>query len=199
MSKQISLKTKITFLETGDKYAISEHTATGFQFKPIRFERGLPSVPRTFAEVKQEFLNKHIDIEGFEHNEADDKLVELLMDGYIKDSTLAECEASIAGIKNANAGLAEKIAEQTELITTHEAKILTHETTIAEQQGTISQQKDLLQTQKDELTTINESLVKLSLELKMLKEDYNSDKIGWEKEKNAYEKTIIGLEAVTEE
>lgn len=57
MKKEITLGTRIVFTATGEKYSIIEQTATGFQFKPIKFEKGLATVPRTFEEVKDEFLS----------------------------------------------------------------------------------------------------------------------------------------------
>lgn len=128
--KTITTSTKITFNATGEKYAISERTETGFQFKPIKFEKGLPTVPRTFAEIQEEFLSSQIDIEGFEHNENDSRLVELIMDYYIKDTQITE-------IKNT--------------LSVANTKAIQNEKTISEQQNTIQQQKNAIQGYKDEI------------------------------------------------
>lgn len=214
MSKTISLNTKITFLATGDKYSIREQTSTGFQFKPIKFERGLPSVPRTFEEVKQEFLNNQIDIEGFEHIESDNTLVELIMDGYIKDSLITEMQLSISEIQTSKAEAERKVTEQAELITQQQGAIKAHEEAISENQIEIGDKHTLIEVQK---TQIDELTAQVSFrdnqlqtvvsgkenEIATLKSEHETQnatqKAEWEKEKQAYEKTIAGLEVMAGE
>lgn len=126
--KTITIGTKITFNATGDKYSIIDRTETGFQFKPIKFEKGLPTVPRTFEEVKDEFLSSQIDIEGFEHNETDNCLVELLMTIDIKD----------IAIRNLNNNLNNNINKSENIISEKDKKITSQEATIKEQLNSIA-------------------------------------------------------------
>lgn len=203
--KTITLSTKITFNATSDKYSIIEKTATGFQFKPIKFEKGLPTVPRTFEEVKEEFLSSQIDIEGFEHNDADNRLVELLMDGYIKDSLIDEYKSSLSAITSAKQELDGKYIEQSQLVSQHEATIKSHEATISEQQESIQEQKDYMQGQKDtitgqakEITNIKSQVSNLQAELEKEKQERSTEKSNWESEKQKYEVTIEGLQAMAE-
>lgn len=182
--KTITLTTKITFNETGDKYAIIEQTPSGFQFKPIKFEKGLPTVPRTFEEVKEEFLSKHISIEGFEHNEADSTLVELIMDGYIKQS-------EIESLKNCAVDLASEKGKM-------EAQNQIHETAISEQQVSIQEQKDYIQGQKDEITNLKVQIINFKTSLEIAKREHEDDKANWESEKQKFEETIEGLQAMAE-
>lgn len=189
--KTITLGTKITFSETGDKYSISEQTPTGFQFKPIRFEKGLPTVPRTFEEIKEEFLSSQIDIEGFEHTDTDNRLVDLIMDGYIKGTNISETTNTLSAVTNEKMGLDAKCSEQAQVISQHEA-------TIQEQQKSIQEQKDYAQGQKDEITNLKVEIVNLRTSLEIAKKEHEDDKSNWESEKQKYEVTIDGLQAMAE-
>lgn len=196
--KTITLNTPITFNATGDKYSIIEQTPTGFQFKPIKFEKGLQPVPRTFEEVKEEFLAGQIDIEGFEHNEADIRLVELLMDGYIKQGEIESLKESMVNLANEKSNLESKLTEQTELLQQKESTLLTNESTISEQQGQINEQKGVIMGLNDEISNLKNSLNKEKLEHSTTKGKWKEEKKNWEAEKKQFETTIAGLEAMAE-
>ena len=136
--KTITLNTRITFTATGEKYYILEQTESGFQFKPIKFEKGLPTVPRTFEEIKDEFLSNQIDIDGFEHSEADNVLVSLIMEAYIKDSLINGYKDSLSTITIEKDGIIER-----------------QEKAITEQQRTIQQQKNAIQGYNDEIANLS--------------------------------------------
>lgn len=216
MKKEITLGTKIIFTATGEKYSIIEQTVTGFMFKPIKFEKGLPTVPRTFEEIKNEFLSGEIDIENFEHNDADNRLVELIMDGYIKASeikSLIDCSADLASEKGKlESQLTEKdglLQQKETTLQENEKTILAHEATISEQQDAIQEQKDFMQGQKDTIqeqtnilkitkeTTIElgKQISELNAELEKEKQAHATDKENWNEEEEKYKSTIEGLEA----
>lgn len=196
--KTIAIGTKITFNATSDKYSIIEQTATGFQFKPIKFEKGLPTVPRTFEEVKEEFLSSQIDIEGFEHNDADNRLVELLMDIYIKETLIGEYKNSITGLTEAKNQLSETIKAQTNTIAENDKTILAHEATISEQQEVIQEQKNAIQGYKDSITAKEKEINELKSKISTSEAQFEKEKNEWEIQEEKYKSTIEGLEAMVD-
>lgn len=213
MKKEITTATSIKFNATGDKYKIISQTSTGFEFKPVKFEKDLPTVLRTFEEVAEQFLNGDIDIDGFEHNDSDNMLVKLIMDGYMKDSLIQEYKVSVSTITNEKtevegklslsetscADLKNQNSEQASTIQSQEQKILSHEATISEQQTVLQEQKDFMQGQKDAITERDKTILNITSKLEKEKQSHESDIQEWNKEKEGFETTIEGLEATIPE
>lgn len=202
MKKEIKVGTKITFTATGDKYAISEQTSTGFQFKPIHFNKGLPTVPRTFQELKEEFLSSQIDIEGFEHNDIDDAIVELIMNGYIH-------QIEIELITGEKTTLQAKVDEQVVLLSQKDTAIQEKETSIEAHHGTITQltvendtHKQTIDAHVKNLQAKEQEIKELSGSLSYYKSETErlvAEKLEWQKQETEYQKTIAGFELMQAE
>lgn len=194
MEKQIQLGTPITDNGTNIKYSIIEIRKDGFVCKSISSAKKIPNEEFTFEEIAKLFTENNINIGDFEHTDADNRLVDLLMQVYIKDSLIGEFKDSVnvATLDKNNLSvkfseqellLAEKdktIEDQESGIKEKETKIEQHEKTISEQQTTMQEQKDFIQGQKDELETLE------------------NQKSQWLIDEQEYKNTIAGLESTVE-
>ena len=187
MSKEIIIGTPITDNGTNIKYSIIEVRKDGFVCKSISSAKKIPNEEFTFEEIAKLFTENNINIGDFEHNDADNRLVDLLMQIYIKDSLLGEFKDSVSTVtldkNNISAKYSEMellLAEKDKNLEEQEKNIQQHEKTISEQQTTMQEQKDFIQEQKDELETLKK------------------EKEKWLIDEEEYKNTIAGMESTIE-
>jgi len=95
MQKTITTGTKITFTETNDKFELIQ-TPTGFDVKPIKLSKNIPTEHYTFQELLDEYESNKITIQGFE--EADAALVKSIFTNYIHSTEIEILKADIIRI-----------------------------------------------------------------------------------------------------
>lgn len=83
--KTITTGTEITFTKTGEKYSLTQ-TDTGFDVKPLRLGKNIPSEPYSFQELIDLFEAGDITFHGFE--QADAALVKSQLMNHIYNCNL---------------------------------------------------------------------------------------------------------------
>lgn len=148
MEKTITHGTKITFTETNDKFELIKNpdNTTGFDVKPIKLSKKIPTEPYTFQELLNEYEKGNITINGFE--EADAPLVKSILTNYIHTTEIETLKADIIRITG------EKEAFET-----------AHKNLQAVHEEVIHSHAELTKTNQ-ELTTANEKLISENTELR---------------------------------
>lgn len=119
MEKNITTGTKITFTQTNDKFELIQ-TDTGFDVKPIKLSKNIPTEHYTFRELLQEYENNKITIQGFE--ETDTPLIKSIFTNFIHTTEIETLKAEIIQI----------IAEKEALKSTNQELIISNDTLTAE-------------------------------------------------------------------
>lgn len=173
MEKTITHGTKITFTETNDKFELIKNpdNNTGFDVKPIKLSKNIPTEPYTFQELLNEYEKGKITIHGFE--EADAPLVKSIFTNYIHTTEIEALKADITRITGEKEALE---ATNQELTTANneipQLKITNQELTISNEKLT-TENSELKSTNK-ELTLANENLTKENEGLKITNEKLNA-------------------------
>ena len=174
--KTIITGTKITFTETGDKFEIIQ-TPTGFDVKPIKLSKNIPTEPYTFQELLEVYESGKITIQGFE--EADAPLVRVMLTNYIHTTEIESLKADITRITGEKEALEaanqQLTATNTEL--TNESlqlKTTNQELTTANEKLT-TENGELINSNK-ELTTENKELKETNVKLNTAIEAMDEEK-----------------------
>lgn len=122
-TKEIQINTAIRDIATNTKLVLINIEHDGFVFKPISARKTLQNEKYTFDEFKQLFTAKEIDIDGFDHNEFDTRLVLLIVDKYINASLIAQKEELVNNTTASKEELLKQIEEQDKIIKFHEQNI----------------------------------------------------------------------------
>jgi len=189
MEKGIKINTAIKDNPTNISYIIVEVEKDGFNCKPKTSAKNIKNEKYTFEEIQKLFAENTIDIEGFEHNDNDNRLVSLIMDCYIKDSVINEYKTSFSDINNSKVELDGRFSEQELLMQEREKAITEHETTIQEQTSYIAVLKQDLHTNKLELDTIKADLDSTKVELSTIKLELDATNVELTKSNNELQAT----------
>ena len=201
MEKKITIGTTLKDNPTNISYAIVELLKDGFNCKPKTSAKNIQHEKYTFEEIQSLFKEGTIDIEGFEHNEADDRLVFLIIEGYIKDSLINEYKSSLSDTITDKTSIESSLNENELLMKQREETITDQEQTIHDQSNEISElriiksERDLLKTELEnvkieldsvraELVSIKASLDFRTTELQVKSQQLNDMTAALEKEKS---------------
>lgn len=95
MTKTIDTGTKITFLETGDKFNLTKVDG-GFELRKIKLSKEVKAELYNFHEILVLIENKQIAIDGFE--ESDMSLAISILTNYIHDFVIGSLKQEIIGL-----------------------------------------------------------------------------------------------------
>lgn len=208
MEKKITIGTILKDNPTNISYAIIELLKDGFNCKPKTSAKNIQHEKYTFEEIQNLFKNNTIDIEGFEHNEADDRLIFLIIEGYIKDSLINEYKSSLGGTITEKTSIenslndTELLMKQIQETITEQEGIIHNQTNELAELRVIKADYDLIKPELKNVKIEFES-IKINLETKLqtVNADLDKEKLEraaekelWEKEKVEYENTIQGME-----
>lgn len=204
MEKQIIIGTTLKDNPTNISYVIVELLKDGFNCKPKTSAKNIQHEKYTFEEIQKLFIDSTIDIEGFEHTDADSRLVVLIMEGYIKDSLINEYKSSLSNTTIDKTSIESNLKDNELLMKQQEQTITEQEQIIHDQSNELAQLRiikseyDLikpeLQDVKIKLDNISQEFLTLNTNVAKEKAEWVLEKELWEKEKLEYENTIQGME-----
>lgn len=198
-SKEIIVGTNIKDNATSIRYKLIQIEKDDFIFKPITALKSLQNEKYSFDEFKNLFINNEINIEGFEHNEADERLVSLIIAQYIKDSLLAEKAQEVNSTNASKEELSLLITQQQETITAHENTISNQAIEIANLEGEQEQNKDIIATHQATISNQGIEIENLKKQIEKQTQEHSTQIEDYKNQIAEFEKTIQGMELMKQD